>query len=87
MRGVKPRLGHLSSETTGAQGEGLCVRTVTPMRWRRVGWRVRHRLYVHVVWTTRGRAPLLDAKVARFLWRFLRDVVRQSGPWCWRWAW
>jgi len=78
MRGIKPRLGHLSSETTGAQGEGLCVRTVTPMRWRRVGWRVRHRLYVHVVWTTRDRAPLLDAKVARFLWRFLRDVVRQE---------
>jgi putative transposase len=39
---------------------------------------MRHRLYAHVVWTTRDRAPLLDAKVARFLWRFLRDVARQK---------
>jgi REP element-mobilizing transposase RayT len=39
---------------------------------------MRHRLYVHVVWTTRDRAPSLDAKVARFLWRFLRDVARQE---------
>jgi putative transposase len=39
---------------------------------------VRSRLYAHVVWTTRERAPILDAKIARFLWRFLRDVARQE---------
>jgi REP element-mobilizing transposase RayT len=39
---------------------------------------MRHRLYAHVVWTTRDRAPLLDARMARFLWRFLRDVARQE---------
>jgi putative transposase len=39
---------------------------------------MRHRLYAHVVWTTRDRAPLLDARIARFLWRFLRDVARQE---------
>jgi REP element-mobilizing transposase RayT len=78
MRGVKPRLGHLSSETTGVHDDRSCVRTVTPVRRRRVDWRVHHRLYVHVVWTTRDRAPRLDAKVAGFLWRFLRDVARQE---------
>jgi len=33
---------------------------------------------VHVVWTTLGRAPLVDASVARFLTRFLRGVARQE---------
>jgi REP element-mobilizing transposase RayT len=39
---------------------------------------MRSRLYVHVVWTTRDRQPLLDANVARFLTRFLRGVARQE---------
>jgi REP element-mobilizing transposase RayT len=37
-----------------------------------------HRLYYHIVWTTRDRAPLLDAGLARFLCTFLRAVARQE---------
>jgi putative transposase len=37
-----------------------------------------HRLYAHVVWTTRGRAPIIDARVARFLCRYLRGVACQE---------
>jgi len=39
---------------------------------------MRHRLYLHVVWTTRGRAPLLDAHLASFLDRFLRIIAREE---------
>jgi len=39
---------------------------------------MRHRIYAHVVWTTRNRAPLIDLRIARFLDRFLRDVARQE---------
>ena len=39
---------------------------------------MRHRIYAHVVWTTRGRARFIDLRVARFLDRFLRDVARQE---------
>ena len=34
-----------------------------------------HRMYYHVVWTTRDRAPLLDARCAEFLSRFLRAAA------------
>ena len=39
---------------------------------------MRHRIYFHIVWTTRHRAPLLDAGLARFLCRFLRQVARDE---------
>jgi len=39
---------------------------------------VRHRLYCHIVWRTRGNAKLLDARLARFLGRFFRAVARQE---------
>ena len=39
---------------------------------------MRHRIYAHLVWTTRDRACLIDLRVARFLDRFLRDVARQE---------
>ena len=39
---------------------------------------MRHRLYAHVVWTTRDRAPILDAGLARFLDRFLRAIAREE---------
>lgn len=39
---------------------------------------MRHRLYAHIVWTTKDRAPLIDIRVARFLDRFLRAIVRQE---------
>lgn len=39
---------------------------------------MRHRLFVHLVWTTRDRAPLIDARVAEFLSRYLRDVAAQE---------
>ena len=37
-----------------------------------------HRLYYLVTWTTRGRARLIDAGLARFLCRYLRGVGRQE---------
>jgi REP element-mobilizing transposase RayT len=37
---------------------------------------VRHRIYFHIVWATRGRAPLIDAGLAAFLCRFLRQMAR-----------
>ena len=33
-----------------------------------------HRLYYHLVWTTKLRGPTLDADAARFLCRYLRAV-------------
>jgi REP element-mobilizing transposase RayT len=39
---------------------------------------MRHRLFVHRIWTTRERQALIDARVALFLDGFLRDVVRQE---------
>lgn len=39
---------------------------------------MRHRLYVHIVWTTREREPLIDADVARFLCRYLRAIAQQE---------
>ncbi len=39
---------------------------------------MRHRLYVHVVWTTRDRAPLISAAVAGFLSRFLPAVAAEE---------
>jgi REP element-mobilizing transposase RayT len=39
---------------------------------------MRDRLYVHIVWTTRGREPTIDATVARFLFRFLPAIARQE---------
>ena len=37
-----------------------------------------HRIYVHIVWTTRDRAPLIDAALARFLCRILRVLARKE---------
>jgi putative transposase len=37
-----------------------------------------HRLYCHIVWTTRSREPVIDAGLARFLCGFLRGVARQE---------
>lgn len=39
---------------------------------------MRDRLYVHIVWTTRGRERTIDASVAQFLSRFLPAVARQE---------
>ena len=39
---------------------------------------MRHRLYVHLVWTTRGREPLIDRDLAQFLCRFLRAMARKE---------
>ena len=36
-----------------------------------------HALYVHVVWTTRDRARLIDAGVAQFVWRYCNHVGRE----------
>ena len=39
---------------------------------------MRHRLYIHLVWTTRGRERLIDRDLARFLCRFLRAMARKE---------
>ena len=39
---------------------------------------MRDRLYVHIVWTTRDRQPLIDAPVAAFLATHLPLIVRQE---------
>jgi putative transposase len=39
---------------------------------------VRHRLYVHLVWTTRERERLIGLELARFLCRFLRAMARKE---------
>jgi putative transposase len=39
---------------------------------------VRHRLYIHLVWTTRGRERLIGLELARFLCRFLRAMARKE---------
>jgi REP element-mobilizing transposase RayT len=38
-----------------------------------------HRLLVHLVWTTRGREPLITLRLAEFLANFLPAVARQEG--------
>src|SRR5882762_3461963 len=40
--------------------------------------RMRHRLYYHVIWTTRSRLPLLNVDLAVFLSRYLRSIARQE---------
>lgn len=37
-----------------------------------------HKLFVHIAWTTRDRAPLIDTTLARFLTQFLRRVGTQE---------
>jgi putative transposase len=37
-----------------------------------------HRLYCHLVWTTRDREPLIDAGRAGFLCRFFRAIARKE---------
>jgi REP-associated tyrosine transposase len=39
---------------------------------------MRHRLYVHLIWTTRNREPLIDRDIARFLCQFLRATARKE---------
>jgi REP element-mobilizing transposase RayT len=39
---------------------------------------MRHRLYVHLCWTTRNRAALIDKGIARFLEGFLAAVAQQE---------
>jgi putative transposase len=37
-----------------------------------------HRLYCHIVWTTRDREPSIDVGLARFLCKFLRQVAHEE---------
>ena len=39
---------------------------------------MRHRLYVHVTWTTRDREPRIDAPAAKILERLLPSIARQE---------
>ena len=39
---------------------------------------MRHRLYAHLTWTTLDRAPLISAKLAEFLTRFLPAMASQE---------
>jgi putative transposase len=40
---------------------------------------MRHRLYRHLVWTTRDRVPLIDSATANFLERYLRSAATRLG--------
>jgi REP element-mobilizing transposase RayT len=44
-----------------------------------ISWRMRHRVFVHLTWTTRDRAPLIDRARAAFLMHFLPAVARQES--------
>ncbi len=39
---------------------------------------MRHRIFFHVIWTTRDRADSIDAPVATFLVRYCRAVAKQE---------
>jgi REP-associated tyrosine transposase len=39
---------------------------------------MRHRLYIHLIWTTRNRESLIDGDIAGFLCRFLRAMARKE---------
>ena len=39
---------------------------------------MRHAIYLHIVWTTLGRAPLIDHDRGLFLRRHLRNVAREE---------
>ncbi len=39
---------------------------------------MRHRLFVHLTWTTRDRVPLVSARVATFLARLLPAIATQE---------
>jgi putative transposase len=39
---------------------------------------MRHRLYIHLIWTTRDRQPLIGRDIAPFLCRFLRAMARKD---------
>ena len=41
-----------------------------------------HRMFVHMVWTTRDRLPTLDARAARFLEQYLPMVLAQERARC-----
>jgi len=44
---------------------------------------MRHRFFVHLVWTTRGRAPLIDLPRAEFLHRYLPSIAHQERAQVW----
>jgi REP element-mobilizing transposase RayT len=35
-------------------------------------------MFMHIVWTTRDREPLINLEIARFLWRFFSMVAHQE---------
>jgi REP element-mobilizing transposase RayT len=39
---------------------------------------MRHLLYIHLIWVTRDRAPMIDAPRAQFLMRFLPAIAEQE---------
>jgi putative transposase len=39
---------------------------------------MRHRIYFHIVWTTRGREPLINLRTATFLTRHLCHVAQEE---------
>jgi putative transposase len=39
---------------------------------------MRHRIYLHLVWTTQDRAALIDGQLARFLSQLLRALARKE---------
>ncbi len=58
---------------TQSQEDGTCATEASGQLPR-----VIHRLYCHIVWTTRDRASLSDSGLAWFLCKFLRRVAQQE---------
>ena len=52
--------------------------TGSSFAWTVYSLSVRHCLYVHLVWTTRGRERLIGLDLARFLCSFLRAMARKE---------
>jgi putative transposase len=45
---------------------------------RIVNWSMRHRIYLHLVWTTLDRVPLINLDGAKFLCRYLRSITEEE---------
>ena len=41
-------------------------------------WGMRHQLFVHLIWTTRGREPLINLAIATFLEPYIRRVAQSE---------
>ena len=79
FRSVAGSLGHGRSRSTSGlrTGDPRCAELVTVRPASLVQSGMRHRILLHIVWTTRLRASLIDADGARFLCMTFRALARE----------